>query len=345
MKPLAALVEDDELLLLSSLYMYDVREIDKGKRLVNMDELRAQECHEMFRFEQGDIKRLHHALRMPAKIVCPNGTVAHGIEGLLIMLRRLVYPNRLSDLTHLFQRSESELSYIINETVRIVYDTHSHLLRDLGQDWLSRDNLEGFANVVQAAGSPLHNCWGFIDGTVRPICRPTYNQRYLFTGHKRLHGLKFQSITTPNGLIANMFGTIEGRRHDSGMLTESGLLPQLEQHMTMADGNVYSLYGDPAYPLKPHLIAPFRGANLSAQERLFNKRMSAVRTSVEWNFGKVVTLFGFLDFKRNLKLYLQPVAKYYLVGALLTNCHTCLYGNETSSFFGVDPPVLEAYLQ
>ena len=39
MKTLAALVEDDELLLLSSLDKYDVREIYKGRRLVNMDEL------------------------------------------------------------------------------------------------------------------------------------------------------------------------------------------------------------------------------------------------------------------------------------------------------------------
>ena len=43
--------------------------------------------------------------------------------------------------------------------------------------------------------------------------------------------------------------------------------------------------------------------------------------------------FFYLDFKRNNKLLLQPVGKYDLVAALLTNCHTCLYGSQTSIFF------------
>ena len=114
--------------------------------------------------------------------------------------------------------------------------------------------------------------------------------------------------------------------------------------MTKPDGTVYSLYGDPAYPLRPHLIGPFKGAALSEDEKAFNKRMSAVRISVEWIFGKIISLFAFLDYKKNNKLYLQPVGKYYLIGALLTNVHTCLYGSETSTFFNIDPPELEDYL-
>jgi hypothetical protein len=71
--------------------------------------------------------------------------------------------------------------------------------------------------------------------------------------------------------------------------------------------------------------------------------MSAVRMSVEWGFGKITSLFSFLDFKRNLKLFLSPVGIYYMVGALLTNCHTCLNGSETGSYFGCYPPTLEEY--
>ena len=29
---------------------------------------------------------------------------------------------------------------------------------------------------------------------------------------------------------------------------------------------------------------------------------------------------------------------------ILTNCHTCLYGNQTSQYFDVMPPELENYL-
>ena len=40
----------------------------------------------------------------------------------------------------------------------------------------------------------LDKCWGFIDGTVRPICRPGENQRVVYHGHKSVHALKYQSI-------------------------------------------------------------------------------------------------------------------------------------------------------
>ena len=46
---------------------------------------------------------------------CPNGTVAGGLEALLILLRRLTYPNRLCDLCQLFGRPEPELSMIVHE--------------------------------------------------------------------------------------------------------------------------------------------------------------------------------------------------------------------------------------
>ena len=69
--------------------------------------------------------------------------------------------------------------------------------------------------------------------------------------------------------------------------------------------------------------------------------MSKLRVSVKWGFGKTCQLFAFLDFKKNLKILLQPIGKYYLVAAVLANCHTCLYGSQTSTFFGVDPPELE----
>jgi hypothetical protein len=69
-----------------------------------------------------------------------------------------------------------------------------------------------------------------------------------------------------------------------------------------------------------------------------------VRVAVEWGYGRIVRYFAFLDFKKNLKVFLQPVAVYYAVGALLTNCHTCLYGSQTSRYFGIAPPSLEEYL-
>ena len=67
-------------------------------------------------------------------------------------------------------------------------------------------------------------CIGFLDGTIRQQCRPVRGQRAIFSGHKRYHGLKFQALTVPDGLIAAMFGPVEGRLHDSTMLGLSNLM-------------------------------------------------------------------------------------------------------------------------
>ena len=46
-------------------------------------------------------------------------------------------------------------------------------------------------------------CFGFVDKTVRPISRPDERQRIVYNGHKRVHALKFQSLSLANGLIEN----------------------------------------------------------------------------------------------------------------------------------------------
>lgn len=50
--------------------------------------------------------------------------------------------------------------------------------------------------------------FGFIDGIVRPISKPGKNQRIVYNGHNRVHGIKFQSVPLPNGLIGNMYGPV-----------------------------------------------------------------------------------------------------------------------------------------
>ena len=96
-----------------------------------------------------------------------------------------------------------------------------------------------------------------------------------------VHALKFQSVVAPNGMIANLFWPVEGRRHDSRLLVMSGLLEQLEQHSFYQDGVALCIYGDPAYPHRVHLQHPFaRRAELAPNELAFNQSMSQVRISV-----------------------------------------------------------------
>lgn len=310
----------------------------------DLDTLDEAECRTELRFSSQHIYELARLLGIPARIVTPQRITCSGIEALCIMLKRLAYPCRYSDMVPFFGRDQTELCIIFNYVLNFLYNNHHHRLESWNQWFLQPRMLQLYAQTIHDKGAPLHNCFGYIDGTVIPICRPKLNQRVVYNGHKRLHALKFQSIALPNGLIGNLAGPFEGRRHDSTMLYESSLLQNL-QRVAFHNGQPLCVYGDPAYPLNVHLQAPFQTANITPDQQMYNKAMSKVRISVEWLFGDVRNYFKFVDYKKGLKLGLSPIGKFYIVSALLQNAHTCLYGNIVSEYFDLRPPTLQEYFQ
>ena len=106
----------------------------------------------------------------------------------------------------------------------------------------------------------------------------------------------------------------------------------------------FTLFGDKGYPLEPELLTPFRGNNLTQDELGFNQQMSRARICVEWGFAGVGAQFQLLNMWRRLKLNRVPIGQYYVVSTLLFNCMACIYGNQTSKFFNVQPPTLAEYL-
>ena len=119
--------------------------------------------------------------------------------------------------------------------------------------------------------------------------------------------------------------------HNARMLTVSQLCDDLEMFDFNSAGREMCLYGDPAYPLRVHLQAPFRFGILTRDMEIFNESISAVCSSVEWLFADIINCFKFLDFKKNLKIGLSQVGKMYIVCAILKNALTCLYSNTTAS--------------
>ena len=149
----------------------------------------------------------------------------------------------------------------------LVNKNWNHLLSNLNQPWLSPQCLQGFCNNIDQKGAALSNCWGFVDGTARPISRTNENKKFLYNGHKKVHAIEFQSVVSPNGLVANLYEPVDGKRHNSGILTMSALLDALQRYSVSPYGHTLCIYGDPAYPLKPCLQAPFRGAVLTTDQQ------------------------------------------------------------------------------
>jgi hypothetical protein len=67
------------------------------------------------RFNKNDMSHLFAALRIPKYYRAEQRTKASGMEALMILLRRLAYPNRWCDLVGIFGRSESQLSVIFKK--------------------------------------------------------------------------------------------------------------------------------------------------------------------------------------------------------------------------------------
>ncbi len=307
-----------------------------------LDALSNEECRHNFRFNKEDLYVLCTLLGLPENYrSAHNRIVWSGLDGLCVVLRRLAYPNRLGDLVPMFGRSVPEISEIFNCTLHDLHTRHAHRVSSINQSWVHH---EEFAQAVYDKGAALKNVWAFVDGTVRRVCRPKIGQRELFSGHKRYHCVKYQHVMCPNGLVVHSFGPFHGRRHDSAMFRESGL-EQLLRTVFDSQSNQLALYGDGGYMQRPWLFTPFRRTQINTPERqVYNTLMSNSRVSVEWGFGKVCSLFSFVNYYANQKVFLQPLGPYFTMATIFTNIHTCLYGSEVSKFFGVDPPTVEEYL-
>lgn len=269
-------------------------------------------------------------------IACANRYHCPYETGFLLVLYRLSRPRRyVPDMERYFCMRKSHMSACLKTFMHAFYQVTMPYFNDVSI-WRPRMNL--YASLIRnKAKCEGIRVWGFIDGTVRKTCRPSRFQRLLYSGHKRCHGIKFQSVVTPDGFIALLFGPIPGNRHDSFMLRESRLLRDLED-LFLGPEEFFSLYGDPAYPQSPLLFGGFRGPASGSPEAKWNKRMSSVREAVEWVFGGVIKKWTFLDLKSSMKVFQFPVAQYYQTAAFLTNLHNTLYSSQTGAYFNCDIP-------
>ncbi|ETV83036.1 hypothetical protein H257_04779 [Aphanomyces astaci] len=218
------------------------------------------ECLSKFRFVRADINLLVRCFQLPRVIVTHERTRCSAVEAVCILLCRFAVSDRLIVIIDVFGRSPSAQSNIM---LFVVDHLHSRFKKTL---FLDRDRiapqLRRFATAIKEKGAEIHNVWAFIDGTVRACTRPTNGtmQRCVYNGHKRKHALKFQTLVTPDGIIAHVFGPVEDRRYDLTILRRS----QLERVLRMDprfDG--FIIHGDSAYGKSAHFASPFADANVN----------------------------------------------------------------------------------
>lgn len=302
------------------------------------------------RFNAQEIQELVTALDIPEVIITEHRYRATGVEALCLLLARFRSSGEMFYLTLLYCRSMCAISEIVKEICQDIHETWTHLLDFDHAGLLKTENLVRYSEAV-ATIAP-HDPIAFIDCTIRQIARPSLYQRVVYNGHKKMHALKFQALTTPDGMIAHLWGPVEGRRADPHLLKESQLLEKLQAYAmrpgateeTPIINRYFQIFGDPAYGVSPVILSPFsRAGEYSQEERRWNAGMASARIEVEHAFGIVVNTWPFLNCHWRMKLYASPIGLYYRVAVLLTNARNCLHPNQISQKFNCQPPNIHEY--
>jgi hypothetical protein len=191
------------------------------------------------RVRKADLPRIMAALGFEeTEFRTCNGSVWHREEAVVFLLRRSGYAGRLRDLRNEFGRDTTQLSRLHNGLIDTLFTRFgASLCNGIGR-WVDRQDPQNPRNtyfrtfagkITEKTGAPwgLDNILGFIDGTVRPICRPVDAvlpgedlQRECYNGHKRIHAVKYQSVVGPNGCVLDLCGPYCGRRHDAYLLNQ-----------------------------------------------------------------------------------------------------------------------------
>lgn len=296
------------------------------------DELRGS-----FRFGRDAIGELIGLLGVPPVLRSASGRRFGGEEAFLLLLRRLGGRERNFELAQVFGRSSPAISEMYNVVLDHVFKHAMPAMRL--ETW--EDHLPSFANVLRTRGCPEGHCFGFIDGTMFTICRPTYGQEAMYNGWKRQHKVKYQCVVLPNFLIGDWFGPAAGRAHDSQVLADSNMVQRLRAMRDRLDVPL-CIYGDPAYPVSDVLLRAPKG-RMTATMEAYATLMSHYRESVEWVFGKMGELWPFVTDVRRKMTGSRATSKEDCVAALLTNYHTCRYGGVANRYFDTLPPTMREY--
>ena len=131
-----------------------------------------------------------------------------------LLAARQAYPERLAEMDRFFGRSSSYLSSVYNDLIQ-------HLVRQFPAILAFHPRLHeyerllGFYEAIQRRSRmETGRVWGFIEGTFCPTCRPTVNQQWHYSGHKKQHSFKFQAIVTLDGLVSSLQGPYRAPNND-----------------------------------------------------------------------------------------------------------------------------------
>ena len=303
-------------------------------------------CLEFFKFTMAQLLLLRERLEIPNSFCIQKTPDRHipGITALAILLHRLSKTATTAEIARSFRTSRSTISRAYNAMLAFFHEhsAWSTIMR-CNVSRLTR-MLPHYAAAIQRTGAHVPNCIGFVDGTNRECARPVHGQQDMYSGHKHYHSFKWQSLTTPDGIMSHAFGPISGRHTDMYMWHKSGVQDLFDAE----ERRPYCIWADEGYHSAGCLMAPFRRlppSQLSSAEEEVNRSMLFPRLGVEHVFALVTNTFTWFRVPYRIKTGQMAIERAYNVAIFFTNIRTCLgYANQVSTAFDMPPPTLDEFL-
>jgi hypothetical protein len=256
----------------------------------------------LFRFRSPeDLQRLYEGLQLPGPTRVKTYKTT-GQEILMVSLVRLLYPHRWEDVERIFVGIQRwKLQRMFYWFLDFMIENWSYLILNNRDFWTPLMPTMARAIEVKLASLPNPDyrlffpeevpftIFGFIDNTMHAMCRPGGGpitggvqaervpklvQQAWWTGWKKLHGLKMQTVFLPNGMDFEIWGPVSCRHNDNYTLAMSNILEKLAD---CQEGNAlkYAMFGDSAYMDNDYLLT---GGG---------RGMSSVREPIEWDYKDV----------------------------------------------------------
>ena len=239
-------------------------------------------------------ERFEHLLTCVGPLIskgpCRSRKPISAAERLLVTLRYLATGDSQQSQSFYFRMGRSTVSNVLRETCDAI--------------WLAL-NKEYLKTPTTTTSDWIHisaefeeewnfrHCLGAIDGKhIMMECPKNGGSAYF--NYKSFHSTVLLAICDAKYCFSFIDIGSYGSTNDASVLSNSAFGQAFENHPT--DLNLpspgsykgrnlpYVLVGDDIFPLKPWLMKPYPGKNLSESERVYNYRLSRARRTIEKHF-------------------------------------------------------------
>eukprot|EP01041_Mallomonas_annulata_P009436 gene9436-19600_t len=320
-----------------------------------IDSFNDLEIHTYFRFNSKlQLHQLMDAFRIPQKVTLKSRHVFLGEELLLVTLFRLHSPNSACDaaFVEVFGFEASRVSRCVNYFLDFMFENWAYLLLDNMEYW--KPQLPKFATAINTKLAKENvttdvNIFGFIDFTIIPTCKPSPKLKIagksaLIESHST-HGIKFQTICLPNGMLFFVHGDVPCLHNDSDKDVghKNNELDSKLANLQSGEDSQYYVYGDSTYTSTVasggYIYTAYKENDDISEDRMReNHALKACRQSINWDFNTEGSLCKYITNKKNLRLGQSNVNGAVIVSFILMNAFTCMNDIQTTGNFECAPP-------